>query len=175
MDGPWVVYFQNRVRWPQPPSKMAAMSRHRFNIHCRTLWDLNVVIFLDIHVCSYWTVKYSIFGIEFDAQFELYSGLHRFNCYKTHIYWYWYLLIHTSGDHNLHPRWLPWADIGLTYIVEPYGIWIVKLRCIRHADILKRAYLCQYLELNLMLSLNCILVYIDLTVIKHIYIGTGTY
>jgi hypothetical protein len=33
----------------------------------------------------------------------------------------------------------------------------------------------QYLELNLMLSLNCILVYIDLTVTKHIYIGTGTY
>jgi hypothetical protein len=48
-----------------------------------------------------------------------------------------------SGDHDLHPRWLPWADIVLTYIVEPYGIWIVKLRCIRHADILKRAYLCQ--------------------------------
>jgi hypothetical protein len=43
-----------------------------------------------------------------------------------------------SGDHDLHPRWLPWA-----YIVEPYGIWIVKLRCIRHADILQRAYLCQ--------------------------------
>jgi hypothetical protein len=40
-------------------------------------------------------------------------------------------------------RWLPWADIVLAYIVEPYGIWIVKLRCIRHADILKRAYLCQ--------------------------------
>jgi hypothetical protein len=32
MDGPWVVYFQNCVRWPQPPSKMAAMSRHSFNI-----------------------------------------------------------------------------------------------------------------------------------------------
>ena len=44
---------------------------------------------------------------------------------------------------GLHPRWLPWADIVLTYIVEPYGIWIVKVRCIRHADILKRAYLCQ--------------------------------
>ena len=48
-----------------------------------------------------------------------------------------------SGDHDLHPRWLPWADIVLTYIVKPYGIWIVKLRCIRHADIHKRAYLCQ--------------------------------
>ena len=48
-----------------------------------------------------------------------------------------------SGDHNLHPRWLPWTDIVLTYIVEPYGIWIVKLRCIRHADIHKWAYLCQ--------------------------------
>ena len=58
MDGPWVVYFQNCVRWPRPPSKMAAMSSNRFNI-------------------------------------------------------------------------------------EPYGIWMVKLRCIRHADILKRAYLCQ--------------------------------
>jgi hypothetical protein len=43
----------------------------------------------------------------------------------------------------LHPRWLPWADIVLTYIVKPYGIWIVKLRCIWHAEILKRAYLCQ--------------------------------
>jgi hypothetical protein len=32
MDGPWVVYFQNCVRWPQPPSKMTAMSRHSFNI-----------------------------------------------------------------------------------------------------------------------------------------------
>jgi hypothetical protein len=31
----------------------------------------------------------------------------------------------------------------LTYIVKPYGIWIIKIRCIRHADILKRAYLCQ--------------------------------
>ena len=31
----------------------------------------------------------------------------------------------------------------LAYIVKPYGIWIVNLRCIRHADILKRAYLCQ--------------------------------
>ena len=37
----------------------------------------------------------------------------------------------------------PWADIVLTYIVKPYGIWIVKLRCIRYSDILKRAYLCQ--------------------------------
>jgi hypothetical protein len=27
-----VVYFQNCVRWPRPPSKMAAMSRHSFNI-----------------------------------------------------------------------------------------------------------------------------------------------
>jgi hypothetical protein len=44
---------------------------------------------------------------------------------------------------SLHPRWLPWADIVLTYIVEPYGIWIVKLRCIRHANILKRTYLCK--------------------------------
>jgi hypothetical protein len=52
-----------------------------------------------------------------------------------------------SGDHDLHPRWLPWADIVLTYIVEPYWIWIVKLRCIRHADILKRAYLCQVIEM----------------------------
>jgi hypothetical protein len=25
MDGPWVVYFQNCVRWPRPPSKMAAI------------------------------------------------------------------------------------------------------------------------------------------------------
>jgi hypothetical protein len=66
MDGPWVVYFQNCVQWPRPPSKMAAMSRHSFNIHCTCTDD-----------------------------------------------------------------------------VEPYGIWIVKLRCIRHADILKRAYLCQ--------------------------------
>jgi hypothetical protein len=32
MDGPWVVYFQNCVRWPRPPSMMAAMSRHSFNI-----------------------------------------------------------------------------------------------------------------------------------------------
>ena len=58
MDGPWVVYFQNCVRWPRPPSKMAAMSRHSFSI-------------------------------------------------------------------------------------EHYGIWMVKLKCIRHADILKRTYLCQ--------------------------------
>jgi hypothetical protein len=48
-----------------------------------------------------------------------------------------------SSDPDLHPRWLPWADIVLTYIVKPYGIWIVKFRCIRHADILERAYLCQ--------------------------------
>ena len=48
-----------------------------------------------------------------------------------------------SGDLNRHPRWLPWADIVLTCIVEPYGIWIIKRRCIQHADILKRAYLCQ--------------------------------
>ena len=32
LDGPWVVYFQNCVRWPRPPSKMAAMSRHSFNV-----------------------------------------------------------------------------------------------------------------------------------------------
>ena len=31
MDGPWVVCFQNCVP-SQPPSKMAAMSRHSFNI-----------------------------------------------------------------------------------------------------------------------------------------------
>ena len=55
----------------------------------------------------------------------------------------WYTFKIVSGDHDLHPRWLPWADIVLTYIVKPYGIWIVKLRCIRHADILRRAYLCQ--------------------------------
>ena len=60
MDGPWVVYFQNCVRWPRPPYK--------------------------------------------------------------------------DGCHE---------QTVLTYILEPYGIWIVKLRCIRHADILKRAYLSQ--------------------------------
>ena len=41
MDGPWVVYFQNCVRGPQPPSKMAAMSRHSFNIERMAVWDLN--------------------------------------------------------------------------------------------------------------------------------------
>jgi hypothetical protein len=41
-------------------------------------------------------------------------------------------------DHDLYPRWLPSADIVLACIVKPYGILIVKLRCIRHADILKR-------------------------------------
>jgi hypothetical protein len=30
-----------------------------------------------------------------------------------------------------------------SFNIEPYGIWIVKFRCIRLADILKRAYLCQ--------------------------------
>jgi hypothetical protein len=64
MDGPWVVSFQNCVRWPRPPSKMAAMSKHSFNI-------------------------------------------------------------------------------------EPYGIWMVKLRCIRHADILKSAYVCQVSDAGL--------------------------
>jgi hypothetical protein len=30
-----------------------------------------------------------------------------------------------------------------SFNIEPYGIWMVKLRSIRHADILKSAYLCQ--------------------------------
>ena len=31
-NGPWVVPFQNYIRWTQGPSKMAVISGHSFNI-----------------------------------------------------------------------------------------------------------------------------------------------
>jgi hypothetical protein len=71
MDGPWVVYFQNCVRWPRPPSMMAAMNRHSFNIHCKTLWDLNskmhivclydlksILLKLDLCTCSLFSIGF---------------------------------------------------------------------------------------------------------------------
>ena len=110
-----MVNCQNCVQWPLSRSKMAAISRHSFNI--------------------------GPMGKLFKS-----SPLKPVSQFKANMAWMvlvYYTFKIVSGDHDLHPRWLPWADIVLTYIVKPYGIWIVKLRCIRHVDILKRAYLCQ--------------------------------
>ena len=113
-----MVNCQNCVQWPRFRSKMATVSRHSFNIGPMGKWFKSLLLWNQLA-----NLKQTWHG------WSLGSILSKI----------------VSSDHDLHPRWLPWVDIVLTYIafVEPYGIWIVKLRCIRHADILKRAYLCQ--------------------------------
>jgi hypothetical protein len=67
----WVVYFQNYVRWPRPPSKMAAMSRHIFNI---------IILKVDhsCHVCfklTYWFQRRRLFKHFFQSPMLKLSGV----------------------------------------------------------------------------------------------------
>ena len=114
-----MVNCQNCVRWPRSWCKMAVVSGHSFNIGpIGKLFKSLLLWNQSADLKPAWN------------GWSLGSILSK-------------LCPVTTTSIHLHPKWLPWADIVLAYIVKPYGILIVKLRCNRHADILKRVYLCQ--------------------------------